>query len=107
MCFFPEKISGCGGSDAIFGHKHVNNVFTTNVLPVVKVASSTKQGPGWTAAIPAIVLPHKIQTMKDITTRIRDISWDIVAADRDGRGYALVPGVLAEKECSELIRSVK
>lgn len=43
--------------------------------------------------------------MKDIASRIQGISWDAVAADLNGQGYALVPGVLAKKECSELIRS--
>jgi hypothetical protein len=43
--------------------------------------------------------------MKDITGRLHAISWDAVAGDLNGQGYALVPGVLTKKECMELIRS--
>lgn len=43
--------------------------------------------------------------MKDITERLGDLSWETIAGDLDGQGYALASGVLTKKECTELIRS--
>jgi hypothetical protein len=43
--------------------------------------------------------------MKDITERLRDLSWEAIAGDLDGQGYAVSPGVLTKRECAALIRS--